>query len=407
MTVVGKGTTQIVTPRSQPGPAQDKAQTPTSPRPVDNDTFEVRNAQARHAGPAGSLKIKVAVDENASGAYFHKVVAPRRADAHGIRAEGRLPEVVLDPKRFTIGGVVAGDPVEATKRVLQNEPTLDAALGRLNDWRTGPLDKASVYLGGHAGPQEADVGLSFDRVYDAKGHATVTDLDVGGPEQRQPQHQFVFDNGSRSLKDGAGHVVAAGDAAVKQFMIDHKLQPSFAFRPCWRVSPTEPGTTNWTNPPVSADRNTDWAKNSNHLGDPPSNAYFYPGEKFAMNVRETGSGQMRLDIRGNGDDANIPAFGVGFKASGFGKGSPAEWKRVSSLDQKGNEGGTVLPTSSMAIGMVWEKTEVLIGANKTPTALSSLSPTQVRGRDLADSATYDKIFNIDVVNGAEHVTIRP
>ena len=48
------------------------------------------------------------------------------------------------------------------------------------------------------------------------------------------------------------------------------------------------------------------------------------------------------------------------------------------------------PTSSMAVGMVWGKSELL-----------------VRGRDLADSATSDRTFNIDVLNGREVVTIRP
>ena len=100
-------------------------------------------------------------------------------------------------------------------------------------------------------------------------------------------------------------------------------------------------------------------------------------------------------------------FGVGIRASTYGQGNATEWKRISSIDQKGNEGGRVTPTSSMAIGMVWEKSEILLGQNRTPTALSSLSPTQVRGADLADSAVYDRTFNIDVVNGREIVTIRP
>ena len=126
-----------------------------------------------------------------------------------------------------------------------------------------------------------------------------------------------------------------------------------------------------------------------------------------MNLRETGTGALRLDIRGNDVDHAVPAFGVGIRASAFGKGAATEWKRISSIDQKGNEGRPVTPTSSMAIGMVWEKSELLVGAARTPTPLSSLSPTQVRGRDLADSAIYDRTFNIDVVNGREIVTIRP
>jgi len=405
MTVVGRGTTHVITPRTAPGPAHEAATATTAPRQRDGDTFEVPRRRAPQTGPAGSLRTAIAVDDRAQGAYFHKIVAPARPDAHGIRVEGQLPEVILDPRRFAVGGVVAGDPVAATRRVLEGG-SLDTAMGRLNDWRTGPLDKPSVYLGGRAGGQEADVGLSMDRVYDPAGRAVFTDL-ASGSDGRDPAHQFVFDSGARALKNGRGDVVAAGDDAVKQFMIDHSMQPSYAFRPYWRASPSEPGTTNWNNPPVTAAGAADWATRANHTGTPPTNAYFYPGEHFAMNVREAGTGALRLDIRGNGDDSAIPAFGVGIRASSFGKGSATEWKRISSIDQKGNEGRPVTPTSSMAIGMVWEKSEVLLGANRTPTPLSSLSPTQVRGRDLADSAIYDRTFNIDVVNGRETVTIRP
>ncbi|MDP2339947.1 MAG: hypothetical protein Q8O67_03230 [Deltaproteobacteria bacterium] len=406
MSVIARGTSHVITPRTQAGPAHSASTIASEPRQRDSDTFEVARRHASTTGAAGSLRTAIAVDDHASGAYFHKIVSPRRSDAHGIRVEGQLPEVMLDPRRFAVGGVVAGDPIAATKRVLENEPTLDAALTRLNDWRTGPLDKPSVYLGGRAGGQEADVGVSFDRVYDPAGRAVFTDL-ANGSDGRDPAHRFVFDGPSRSLKDGSGVVVAAGDAAVKQFMIDHKLQPSFAFRPYWRASPSEPGTQNWNNPPLSPEKAADWATKFNHVGAPPTNAYFYPGERFAMNVREAGRGQLRLDIRGAGVDANIPSFGVGIRASQFGAGRATEWKRVSSIDQKGNEGGRVTPTSSMAIGMVWEKSEVLLGAARTPTALSALSPVQVRGHDLADSAIYDRTFNVDVVGTREIVTIRP
>lgn len=408
MTVVRRGTTQVITPRDSASAAHTAATQAEAPKKRDGDTFEVTKAKASSTGPAGSLRRDVAVDSGASGAYFNKIVAPRSSENHGIRVEGRLPEVMLDPKRFSVSGSsegVKGDPVATTKALLEGG-SLDSAMGKLNDWRTGPSDKPSVYLGGNAGGAEADVGLSFDRVYDGKGNAVFTDL-AGGSDLRKPEHQFTFDSQQRAMVDGNGAVVARGDDAVKAFMIDHKLQPSFAFRPYWRVSPSEKGTDNWTNPPVTAAKADAWAKHSNHTGTPPSNAYFYPGEHFAMAVKENGKGQMRLDIRGNGVDNGVPAFQVGFKASSFGQGAAAEWKRVSSIDQKGTEGKAVQPTSSMAIGMVWEKSEVLRGSSLTPTALSSLKPVQVRGNDLADSARYDAIFNVDVVDGKEIVTIRP
>ena len=407
MTAIRTGTSVVVTPRTSAGPAHSPDTAATAPR-TDSDSFEVPSRRAARTGPEGSLRLNVAVDRGASGAYFHKVVAPARRDAHGIRVEGRLPQVEIDPTRQSLaGGAAPGEtPVETTRQVLQSSRSLDAALTQLNDWRTGPTDKPSVYLGGRSGGQEADVGLSWDRVRDSQGRAVFTDL-AGGSDLRQPEHQFVFDGATRTLRDGNGNPVARGDAQVKQFMIDRQLQPSFAFRPYWRVSPSEAGTENWTNPPPSAAQAGAWARTANHLGEPPANAYFYPGEQFAMNVRETGRGQLRLDIRGNGEDARVPAFGVGIRASGFGNDGPAEWKRVSSIDQKGREKKDVVSTSSRAIGMEWDRTEVLLGDDHRPTPLSELSPTQVRGRELAQSRRYDRIFNVDVVGGREIVSIRP
>ncbi len=415
MTAVKRGTTQVIVPRAQPSAAHDIERAAALPKTKDGDTFEVRNNKAASTGPAGSLRRQVAVDEGASGAWFHKIVGPSRADAHGMRVEGRLPDVVLSKSRWQLNGdasnaALGGGPVAMTKSLLESQP-LSTAMAKLNHYTTGPLDKPSVYLGGRSGHQEADVGLSFDRVYDSAGRAVFTNQPEGAAAAalRDPKNQFVFDAGTTTLKDGTGAVVAKGEADVKKAMIDNKLAPSFAFRPYWRVSPTEPGTTNWSNPPVSNDAATldKWSKATNHTGAPPTNAYFYPGEKFAMNVRDVGRGELRLDIRGNGDDATIPAFGVGIRASAFGKGAAQEFKRVSSIDQKGREKKDVVATSSMAIGLEWEKTEVLLGAARTPTALSSLSSTQVRGRELAASDLYDRIFNTDLVDGTEIVSIRP
>ena len=414
MTAVKRGTTQVIVPRAQASAAHAIETAAAQPRGKDGDTFEVKNNKAASTGPVGSLKRQVAVDAGASGAYFHKVVGPSRTDAHGLRVQGRLPDVSLSASRWQVSGnesdpAIGGGPAAMMTALLKTQP-FASAMQSLTHYTTGPLDKPSVYLGGQHG-QEADMGLSYDRVYDKAGKAVFTNQHEGADpaELRDPKNQFVYDGASSSLKDGTGAVVATGEAAVKQAMIDQKLAPSFAFRPFWRVSPSEPNTTNWSNPPPSTDpaRRAAWAQATNHVGAVPDNAYFYPGEQFAMNVRSTTKGQLRLDIRGNGADSDVPAFGVDLKASSFGKGLAQEFKRVSSIDQKGREKQNVVPTSSMAIGLVWDKTEVLLGAARTPTALSSLGAVQVRGRDLADSSVYDKIFNTDVVDGREIVLIRP
>jgi hypothetical protein len=421
MTAIKTGTTVVVVPRAAPSAAHalstSSSSSSSSAARANDDTLEVSSRRAAQTGPTGSARYAVAVDARASGAYFNKVVVPARRDAHGIRVEARLPDVILDPTRFFVAGGPPGhgvgtSPIATTRRVLEQAESLDAAMASLTHWKTGPTDTPSVYLGGRAAGQEADVGLSYNRVLDTHGRAVFSDLPEGSDARRlrDPTHQFSFDAQQRALVDGTGAVVASGDAAVRSFMIARQMQPLFAFRPYWRVSPSEPGTTNWTNPPASSEKAAAWAAQSNHVGAVPPNVYFYPGEHIAMNVSESAPGQLRLSIRGNGADGDLPALGVTFRARAFGQSDPVEFKRVSSIDQRGNEGKSVTPTSSMAIGLVWEKTELLLGADAAsskPTPLSSLAPVLVRGHDLKDPARYHRIFNLDVVDGKEIVTIRP
>ncbi|HEY4222771.1 MAG TPA: hypothetical protein VGO62_15550, partial [Myxococcota bacterium] len=152
----------------------------------------------------------------------------------------------------------------------------------------------------------------------------------------------------------------------------------------------------------------------------PANTYFYPGEKLSMSVQEGGKDQLKLDIRSQ-DNAN-KSMGVAFDAPGFGDGHATAWKRVSSIDQfqrvvgkdgttsrKGNEGGTVIPTATTAIGGQFTATQVLVGTDRTPKSIYEVaSPTQVRGKDLADPKKYDGVFDVDVdSNGTERLSITP
>lgn len=104
--------------------------TPTTPAPT-------------LAIPARCLDVRV--DQHVRGAYFRKVASSPRPDAHGIRVVVRLPRIEFDPAREYVGA--AG----------------------LADYKTGPLDRPSVYLGGTASGHEVDVGLTWDRVYDPGG----------------------------------------------------------------------------------------------------------------------------------------------------------------------------------------------------------------------------------------------
>lgn len=105
--------------------------------------------RSQHA-PACVVEATVA---SVTGAYFRKVESQPRVDVHGIRATIRLPRITFDPTREFVSPEGEGD------------------------YRTGPLDRPSVYVGGNAAGHEVDVGLTWDRVYDS--HAA-------------PQSEFAF-----------------------------------------------------------------------------------------------------------------------------------------------------------------------------------------------------------------------
>ena len=375
------------------------------------DSFAAAERARRDAKLPADAVVMRSQTSNAGGAYFYKLSTQPTAAHHGIRVEGTLPEIAFDPKRHVVfdGNKSETGPADLVARTLADEPDLGKALAQLDDYRTGPLDRPSVYLGGHA-KHEADVGLSWDRVRDAQGRAIFTDL-PDGSDMNQPAHRFHVEtkDGVRRLMDGTGAVLAEGDDAVRAAMVDRKLQPSFAFRPYWR---TQPGN-DWQNPPVTADK---WKGE----GDAPPNLYFYPGERFAMNVQEAGKGKLRLDVRSL-DDAGKHTH-VTFGAPGFGEGTPTAWKRVSSIDQfhaedagggrikrVGNEGRSVIPTATTALGGAFSATQVLVGESRTPRSIYEVAaPTQVRGKDLSDPARYDRIFDVDVDGrGGEHISIDP
>lgn len=86
----------------------------------------------------------------ASGAWFYKIEQEKPDDSKGISAEFRLPKFEHDPERYftNVNGI-------------------------LKDYTKGPLDRASVYLGGQIGGTELDAGLTWDKVYDKNGDLEV------------------------------------------------------------------------------------------------------------------------------------------------------------------------------------------------------------------------------------------
>ncbi len=90
------------------------------------------------------------VDSGVSGAYFRKVASGQNASNKGVRGVGKLPSLDFDQARFFI----EGQPGQR----------------RYEHFRTGPLDRPSIYIGGNSGHRaEMDVGLVWDRVYTEEG----------------------------------------------------------------------------------------------------------------------------------------------------------------------------------------------------------------------------------------------
>jgi hypothetical protein len=87
----------------------------------------------------------------ASGAWFYKIGTEKPTNHIGIEAELKLPKFTADKERH------------------YPKPNSKNFLGAHTE---GPLDRASVYLGGQIGGAELDAGLTWDKVYDEHGKDT-------------------------------------------------------------------------------------------------------------------------------------------------------------------------------------------------------------------------------------------
>jgi hypothetical protein len=308
---------------------------------------------------------------NARGAYFRKVSSLPDASATGIAGTITLPSPTFDASRDYLSP--AG----------------------LDDFRTGPLDRPAVYMGGNAQGHEIDAGLTWDRVYDAEGRATYTDLE-NGTDDGDPAHRFSreIQGGRLVLLDGTGQVVARGADAESRFAA---LSPNFAFRIFWRTN--NPGQTHdWNNPAITS----------------PQNLYFYPGQAVRMEVRGVRQDQLSLSIR-RADDTAAPAFSQTIYQVGFGRGAPQSFKRVNSIDQfyvdgsgarRGREGQNVLATDTEALGAIWHTVSIERSDGGT-TPMSGPAYQEVRGADTA--AIYGTIFRVSGPTqlGGENLDITP
>ena len=302
------------------------------------------------------------VASTARGAYFRKVVSATAAKYAAIHTAGTLPTVWFDGDRWF--------------------HTSDADLA----YQNGPLDRPSVYLGGRASGTEVDAGLTWDRVYDAQGRATWTDVAGSRSDGGDRAHQFyVEDNGTVKSEAGAVRAAKLQD-----------LRENFAFRPYWRVS--RPDNT-WHNPPKGT----------------PENVYLYPGEIFRMQIRTAGKNQLRLNVNGAGGKS----FEVTFDALGWGVGADQQWKRVHSIDQFTVSGGKrvglesqhsdVLKTATHLKDMRWDEV-TLLDSNGNEAGVLDCKAQAIRGVDTIFQSNYTAIFavsNQDARGGESASTTPP
>jgi hypothetical protein len=112
-----------------------------------------------------------------------------------------------------------------------------------------------------------------------------------------------------------------------------------AFRPFWR-------NVRWNSGPAKPDQ------------------YYYPGDTIRMRciAQEPGKLRMQWDLlarKGAETTASLSVadplttFGAEFDAAGFGPDSIQQFKRVNAIDQSGNEGKSVQPTSTTVSRATW------------------------------------------------------
>jgi hypothetical protein len=276
-----------------------------------------------------------------TGAYYHKVVSRRAIENTGIQGITVLPNVRTDPSRTFVHRDANGNAL-------------------IDDYRTGPLDRPSIYLGGNAMGHELDCGLSWSRHHDERGRATYTDRAEG------------TDGGDRSrrfYKTAGGTWRDGFDREVTDRRVIDRLEPNYAFRAFWR--PTNKGVKeNWANAEKSDQKQ-----------------YFYPGQKIGMSVFGVGRDQMQMRISAPGQQG----FEQKFTAQGFGRGGAQEFKRVNAIDQFDVVNGqrvslektvdrNVRKTSTTALGGSWDRVSLITRDGLVP--LNSGRSTVVHGRDV-------------------------
>jgi hypothetical protein len=152
---------------------------------------------------------------------------------------------------------------------------------------------------------------------------------------RENDKNQYLDNFSVYMGGNAGGNYEVDAGLSWEFTVDEKGNKSAkrnAFRPFWR-------TKTWTTAPAQKE------------------FYFYPGETVQMAILVAGPKKLRLII----SDGKTKTFQTEFEAEGFAANVPRQFKRVNAIDQFGNEGKAVSPTTAEITGAEWLQTVIFRG----------------------------------------------
>lgn len=318
---------------------------------------------------------------NEIGAYYRKVITSASSVNLGIHSRGgTIPEFVEDKNRFFI---------------QQSDGQSSVSLNEMNDPKTGPKDRPSIYMGGRSNNIEVDAGLAWNRVFavvPGSPDARATWTTEADGSSRTDQYVIGQRDGLYIVKDLQGNEVASGASfqptADGTVTIGIKtLRPNFAFRPFFR----------------SSDRTTNAGYHSIATAGGANDSQFYAGETFNMELKKLATGEIRLIINGNGQETSYTATVSGFT------GSPS-FKRVDSIDQKGREGLATEPTNSMVVRGGWGATSILRSTTNQP--LAGSAGTTVKSVEFSQN-TYNYLFGsigqgrATRVDGSEPIYINP
>jgi hypothetical protein len=123
--------------------------------------------------------------------------------------------------------------------------------------------------------------------------------------------------------------------------------------------------------------------------------YYQPGDTIRLRcwTEEPEKLKLRIDLLARFGQPTPPepisTFEVSFDAPGFGPGREQEFKRVSAIDQTGNEGKPAQPTRASVAGATWKNVHLLRGNERRPMIVERFTDMRCPDRALVTVRPLD------------------